>query len=221
MKRLAIETSTECCSVALQIGAEVIQRKNIEARSHAHLILPWSQALLAEAGLGFRDLDGLAVSRGPGGFTSLRIGLGIVQGLALARDLPVHPVSSLLTLAESADPDQRHSQLLALLDARMGQIYAAWYERRDGRRERLGPELLVDPDQLECPHPGPWLAVGPGASAFRDDLVAQLGDAVQMHSPTADTIWPDARALLRLADTEPAVPGHRISPTYLRDQVTG
>jgi tRNA threonylcarbamoyladenosine biosynthesis protein TsaB len=221
MKRLAVETSTECCSVALQNGAEVIQRRTVEARSHARLILPWAKELLAEAELGFGDLDSLVVSRGPGGFTSLRIGLGVVQGIALARDLPVHPVSSLLTLAEAADPDQQHTQLLALLDARMGQVYAAWYERRYGQRALVGPELLVDPDQLECPQAGPWLAVGPGTIAFGEILAEHLGGAVRLPTPMDETTWPDAQALLRLADTEPAIPGHRVTPTYLRDQVTG
>lgn len=207
--------------MALQCGDEVIQRRITEPRSHARRVLPWARELLAEADLGFGDLDGLAVSRGPGGFTSLRIGLGIVQGLALARDLPVHPVSSLLTLAESADPDRRHSQLLALLDARMGQVYAAWYERRYGQRAQVGPELLVDPGQLEGPQAGPWLAVGPGASAYREALAGHLGGAIRLPTPMDETIWPDARALLRLADTEPAVPAYRITPTYLRDQVAG
>jgi len=220
MNRLAIETSTECCSVALQVGADVIDRKTTEARSHATRVLPWTHELLAEAGLGFGELDSLVVSRGPGGFTSLRIGLGIVQGLALARDLPVHPVSSLATLAEAADPDQRHSQLLALLDARMGQLYAAWYGRRDGQRERLGPELLVDPDQLECPHPGPWIAVGPGARAFAKILETSLGDKIEW-SAHGESVWPDASALLRLANNVSPVAAERITPTYLRDQVTG
>lgn len=221
MNRLAIETSTECCSVALQCGDGILQRRTTEARSHAQRALPWAKELLAEAGIGFGDLDSLVVSRGPGGFTSLRIGLGVVQGLALARDLPVHPISSLATLAEAADPSHRVAHLLALLDARMGQVYAAWYERRDGQRKRVAAEQLITPDQLVCPRPGNWVAVGPGASAFRDTLAARFGDAVRLPSPTDDTIWPDAEALLRLADTEPTVPGHRIVPTYLRDQVTG
>ena len=207
--------------MALQCGSDIVQRRTVEPRSHARKVLPWARELLAAAGLGFSDLDSLVVSRGPGGFTSLRIGLGIVQGLALARDLPVHPVSSLATLAEAADPEGRIDHLLALLDARMGQVYAAWYRLRDGHRQRVASELLANPDRLEAPERGDWTALGPGAAAFRDALAASLGKVVRLPDPAEDIVWPDARALLRLAETTPPTAADRITPAYLRDQVTG
>lgn len=221
MIRLAIESSTECCSVALDVDGEVRERLAIEPRAHAQRILPWARELLDEAGIGFADLDGLVVSRGPGGFTSLRIGLGIAQGLALAHDIPVHPVSSLDTLAQTADPESRSTHLLALLDARMGEAYAAWFTVQNDQRARIGDELLVPPDQLQCPSPGPWQAVGPGAASFHEILKATLGSSVVLPTSDAPAVWPAARALLSLADTTPPVPGHQVTPTYLRDQVTG
>lgn len=220
-KLLAIEASTECCSVALQIGDDVSDRSALEPRAHARLILPWVQELLVEAGIGFGDLDALVVSRGPGGFTSLRIGLGIVQGIAVAHDLPVHPVSSLDVLAEDADPELEANHLLALLDARMGEVYAAWYRADNGQRQRIGEEHLLAPDQLEPPPTTGhvrWLATGPGARTFRDAIGQHLGERVAFHSIES---WPRATALLQLAPTVEAVPGHRLEPTYLRDQVTG
>ncbi|MEN1728991.1 MAG: tRNA (adenosine(37)-N6)-threonylcarbamoyltransferase complex dimerization subunit type 1 TsaB [Pseudomonadota bacterium] len=221
MISLAIESSTESCSVALQAGEQVLERWAVQPQEHAKTILPWSAELLAEAGLSFGQLDRLVVSRGPGGFTSLRIGLGIVQGLALAHDLPVHPVSSLEALAETADPNGEHTHLLALFDARMGEVYAAWNRQVDGQRVRDGDELLCPPQALRCPEPGPWAAVGPGVERFRADLIETLGDSAQLPDEAADTIWPQARALLTLADQTPTVAGHEITPTYLRDQVTG
>ncbi len=221
MIRLAIESSTECCSVALGVDGEVRERQAVEPRAHAQRILPWARELLDEAEIGFANLDGLVVSRGPGGFTSLRIGLGIVQGLALAHDLPVHPVSSLDALAQAADPDRRITHLLALLDARMGEAYAAWFSVKDDQHVRIGDEVLLPPGQLQCPSPGTWQAVGPGTASFHEILEVTLGSSVEFPSDDAPVIWPTARALLALADTTTAVPGHQITPTYLRDQVTG
>jgi len=221
MNTLAIESSTESCSVALQTGDQVLERWVVQPQGHAKTILPWAGELLAEAGLSYAQLDRLVVARGPGGFTSLRIGLAIVQGLALAHDLPVHPVSSLETLAESADPDRNHPRLLALFDARMGEVYAAWYEQSAAARSRIGDEQLCAPDALTFPDELPWFAVGPGVTSFRDTLRSSVGDRLQLPDTDEETIWPLASALLRLADMVPAVAGHEITPTYLRDQVTG
>jgi len=221
MKSLAIESSTESCSVALQADEQVLERWVVQPQGHAKTILPWASEILAEAGLSYAQLDRLVVARGPGGFTSLRIGLAIVQGLALAHDLPVHPVSSLEVLAETADQEKQHPRLLALFDARMGEVYAAWYEQSPAGRSRVGQELLCSPDSLHVPGNSPWFAIGPGVTTFRDTLRSYFGEQLRLPDADGDTVWPMANALLRLADAVPAVAGHEITPTYLRDQVTG
>ncbi len=216
MPRLAIESSTELCSVALQCGESVLSRDAVESRAHANLILPWSRELLSEAGIGFGDLDSLAVSRGPGGFTSLRIGLSIVQGLALAHDLPVHPVSSLDALAFNIGRTHPGRNFLALLDARMGEVYAAWYQPSPSGPQRIGEERLLAPDALAEVHGTDWLAAGPGARAHAEVLTSS-----GFELPVDDQTWPDARAVLELSQHTQPVPGYRIEPVYLRDQVTG
>lgn len=218
MPLLAIESSTENCSVALSVGPDLLERQALEPRGHARLILPWAQELLAEAGIGFAGLDGLVVSRGPGSFTSLRIGLGIVQGIALAHDLPVRPVSSLDALALSADPKASSPRLLALLDARMGEVYAGFYRADSGQFQRIGPELLLPPASLALPDTETWAVTGPGARAYAQNIQHALGQTIQF---TIEDSWPQARALLALASTSEALPGHRLEPVYLRDQVTG
>ena len=102
MNLLAIETATETCSVALAVNGEVMELYEHAPRQHAELLLPWVQQLLAEAELGFTSLNGIAFSRGPGSFTSLRIGIGVVQGLAWASGRGVIPVSSLAATAQTA-----------------------------------------------------------------------------------------------------------------------
>ena len=96
---LAIETSTEACSVALWIDGEVRERFEIAPRRHTELVLPWAGELLADAGIGKSQLDAIAVGRGPGAFTGVRLAVALVQGMALALDLPVLPVSTLAALA--------------------------------------------------------------------------------------------------------------------------
>lgn len=215
MNLLAIESSTESCSVALRVGDEILSRSVVEPRAHARLILPWAGELLAEAGMGFGQLDALAVSRGPGSFTSLRIGLGIVQGIALAHDLPVRPVSSLDALALDLAAAHPGRPFLALLDARMGEVYAGWYGATVPL-ERMDEERLLPPAGLARLHGSALLAAGPGARAHAEVLTSQGFDL-----DPEDKAWPDARAILSLAEQANPVPAWELEPLYLRDQVTG
>ena len=95
MKLLAFETATEACSVALYLDGEVHERFELAPRRHAELSLPWAEALLAEAGIARTQLDAIAVGRGPGAFTGVRLAIALAQGIARAVDRPVVPVSTL------------------------------------------------------------------------------------------------------------------------------
>src|SRR4029079_3140202 len=99
---LAIDTATEACSAALLLDDTLIERSEIAPRRHAELILPMIESLLAEAGIGRRQLRGIAGGRGPGAFTGVRLAISVAQGLALGLDVPVVPVSSLAALAHDA-----------------------------------------------------------------------------------------------------------------------
>src|SRR5215475_1096438 len=125
---LAIETATEACSAALLVGGDVIERSEIAPRRHAELILPMIESLLAEAGLSRRQIDGIAVGRGPGAFTGVRLAISVAQGIALGLDVPVVPVSSLAALAQDV-PRELPAPILAVIDARMGAVYAGAFER--------------------------------------------------------------------------------------------
>jgi len=102
MNLLAIETATEACSVALIHGDELIARSEIAPRRHTELVLPMADQLLAEAGIGRHALDAIAVGRGPGAFTGVRLAIAIAQGIALALDRPVVGVSTLAALATAS-----------------------------------------------------------------------------------------------------------------------
>ena len=217
MNILAIETATPMCSVALQVGDQVLQRAELSPRGHANLLLPWIAELLAEAGLCFAGLDRIAVGRGPGGFTSLRIGLSIAQGIALAHDLPVVPVSSLATLAASADPQARHQRILALIDARMGEVFVGAYKREPEGLILIGAEAVMPPDQLRLPAPGDWLVAGSGLAAYPDLLASRLAEADGVAVPEA---WPTATRALALGRGLEPVAAWEIEPVYVRNDVT-
>ena len=144
---LAIDTTTEACSVALNLRGTLLQRSEIAPNGHSRLVLGMVESLLREAGLDLRDLDALAVDVGPGSFTGVRIGIGVAQGLAYGAGCKVVPVGSLEALAcgvfrdfyETASdpvPGPVPEIVLAAIDAHMGQIYYACYGL-DGRPSGL------------------------------------------------------------------------------------
>ena len=102
MNLLAFETATEALSVAVHADGQVRERFELAPRRHAELALPWAEELLADAGLARSQLDAIAVGRGPGAFTGVRLGIAVAQGIALALDRPVVAVSTLAALAMRA-----------------------------------------------------------------------------------------------------------------------
>lgn len=218
MNILAIETATDFCSVALDAGGEIRVREQLAPRRHAELVVPWINELLAEAELGWSGIDAFAVSRGPGGFTSLRIGLSLVQGMALVGDRPVHPVGTLEVLAAAAWSGEGEENILALLDARMGEVYSGWYRCSPAGIVSVDRERVQPPLALSSPEAVSWIAAGPGLAAWPDEVASATGVDPAAGRPDA---WPDARSLLGLAVGVEPVDAWRLEPIYVRDQVTG
>ena len=162
MKLLAIETATEACSVAVHVDGTVIERFEIAPRRHAELTLPWAGQLLAEAGISRRQLDAVAISRGPGAFTGVRLAIAIAQGIALAIDRPLLAVSTLQALALRAPVGQQ--QVLAAIDARMGEVYAGRFACADGQWQAIDAEQVMPPQALALEGQG-WFGVGTGFAA--------------------------------------------------------
>ncbi|HEU0153304.1 MAG TPA: tRNA (adenosine(37)-N6)-threonylcarbamoyltransferase complex dimerization subunit type 1 TsaB [Arenimonas sp.] len=216
MKLLAIETSTEACSVAVYVDGEVRERHELAPRRHTQQVLPWADELLAEAGLRKSQLDAIAVGRGPGAFTGVRLAIALVQGLALALDRPVLPVSTLAVLAMQAPGDDR----LAAIDARMGEVYLGAFRRdADGLVSATGDERIVPPAAATLPA-GEVHGVGTGFGAEQGALVARLGARLRGFDANA---LPHAADLARLAARAyargEAIAPDLLEPAYLRDKV--
>src|SRR5690606_35427924 len=168
MNLLSFELATEQCSVALLADGELHQLAATGNRPSRE-ILKMARELLAEAELSLHDMDALAFGRGPGAFTGLRIAAGVVQGLAFGAELPVVPVSSLAALAQRAFEDHEARNIVALLDARMNEVYAGRFRAAsNGLVRPVGDEQLLPPERLEVPQDGEtWSGAGPGWNAYR------------------------------------------------------
>jgi tRNA threonylcarbamoyladenosine biosynthesis protein TsaB len=188
---------------------------------HAEILLPAVRKLMSESGKSFSDLDGIAFGRGPGSFTSLRIGIGVVQGLAWGSGLPVVPISSLAAVAQAAVDDETlpGARLLVAMDARMGEVYTASFVlREDGLVEQEGPERVCVPESVRRSGGGEFIAVGNGFERFES-----LRNARREASRWLPGLWPTATAVCRLArdwlqDNEP-LPAAAAQPVYLRNEV--
>ena len=219
MKLLALETATEACSAAVWVDGTVLERYEIAPRRHAALILPMVEAVLAEAELTMHQLDAIAVGRGPGAFTGVRIAIGVAQGLAFAGDLPVVPISTLAALALGAAREMGQTRIATALDARMGEVYWGTWAVSDDRVALLGEERVCAPVLVTAP-PDEWFGVGSGWSAYAAALSQRL-----TVSGWLDERYPHASDIARLA-ADPArrdswMTAEQALPVYLRDRVVG
>ncbi|OZB42500.1 MAG: tRNA (adenosine(37)-N6)-threonylcarbamoyltransferase complex dimerization subunit type 1 TsaB, partial [Alishewanella sp. 34-51-39] len=149
MKFLALDTSTEACSVALALDGQILALDEVCPQQHSKRILPMIQQLLADAGVSLNQLDGIIFGRGPGSFTGVRIGVSVAQGLAFGADLPVFGVSTLAAMAQAAAVQQNATEVIAAIDARMAEVYIAAFTLGEaGLMQAITPEIAAKPAAL-------------------------------------------------------------------------
>lgn len=211
MNLLAFDTSTESLSVALRAGDRVLAHEGEGGAKASAALLPVVRRLLADAGLRLDELQAIVFGCGPGSFTGLRTACSVAQGLALGAGVPVLPVETLLAVAEEARHAAGATNVLAVLDARMDEVYAARYRHEGGEWHREGDIVLGRPETVAAD--GGWTLAGNAFAAYGDRLPnAQRVEAL-----------PTAAALLRLAPTLLAAgqarPADEALPLYVRDKV--
>ena len=216
MNYLVLDTSTEWCSAALWLDGQLHARRVLAEQRHSSLLLPMLDELLRESAVSLRQLDGIAYGAGPGSFTGLRIACAVTQGLALGADLPVVGVSTLESIAEQAGADH----VLAVLDARMAEVYWAAYRREGtGWRAASEPQLAL-PESVVVPDGGDWVGAGNGFAVLGDVLRPRLAARL---ARIDDTLMPDAAAMAPLAVRAFArgegMDAALAAPIYLRDKV--
>lgn len=216
---LAFDTSTEHLSVAVLHGERLLAHNGVGGAQASTTLLPLIQQLLGEAGLALAELDAIVFGRGPGSFTGLRTACSVAQGLAFGADVPLLPVDTLLAVAEEALHAFGAQQVVAVLDARMDQLYAARYDFSAagllGGLGGLGGDdepLLLSPEALEVP--AGYALAGNAFAAYGP----RLAPAAARHEalPTATAMLRLAPALLAAGRTVPAA---QAWPLYVRDKV--
>lgn len=216
MKILAVETSTEYCSVALWQDGAVSERCELVGQKHSETLMAMLDGLLKDAGCRIREVDGIAFGKGPGSFTGVRIACGVAQGLALGAAVGVVGVCTLQALAEASGKEK----VIAALDARMGELYLAAYELRNGKWETTVEPCLCKADAAPGVAGENWFGIGSGFAVGGEAL--QTRYAGQLCGTDAQAV-PQAAAVVRLAADEfsrgNAVDAALALPLYLRDKV--
>jgi tRNA threonylcarbamoyladenosine biosynthesis protein TsaB len=221
MKILAIETATEACSLALAVDGKVFSRHVVAGRDQTAVLLPLLSELIAEAAVTIAQLDGIACGVGPGSFAGVRVGVGFVKGLAMVRDLPVVPVSSLASLAQGAMRRHRAQRVASCIDARMGEVYIGTFEQgHDGLARSIDEPRVCKPDAVQIPLTSSWTAAGTGWGTYGNLLRERCAfppDLVE-----ADAL-PDAIDVLALAapsfESGATIAVDVLEPVYLRNAV--
>jgi tRNA threonylcarbamoyladenosine biosynthesis protein TsaB len=217
MRILALDTSTDWLSVAVFDGRAALARREHARNASSERVLPLVAQMLAEAGVSLAALDGIAYGAGPGSFTGVRIACGVVQGLAFGAGLPVFGVPTLGAIAHAAGRAQGAERVVACLDARMREVYAASYARNGDRWTRVGDTVVRKPDDVERPAGGEWHGAGNGYAAY-PELAARLGLV-----DCDPSIIPDARSVAEWALPHfvagEGVPAGEARPLYVRHRV--
>lgn len=221
MNILALECSTELLSVAVYAGGELSQRIDDGGNRHGDRLLRLIDAVLADARVSKLDLTAVAFGCGPGAFTGVRMAVAAAQGIAYGLGIPALPVSSLAALAQEAFDRDAATPILALADARMGEVYAGYFDvGDDGLVVPIGEEQLTAADSLALPGDDVWCAVGPGFRVYRAALELRFGYRLDAFRHSA---LPHAGAIARLGARALraglAVPAQQALPVYLRDKV--
>ncbi|WP_196138068.1 tRNA (adenosine(37)-N6)-threonylcarbamoyltransferase complex dimerization subunit type 1 TsaB [Aliikangiella sp. G2MR2-5] len=234
---LALDASTEACSVALYNRGEVTEFYKLAPREHAKLLLPRVEMLLADSGLTLTQLDAIACNLGPGAFTGIRIAVAVAQGLAFGAQLPTIGISSLENMAytgfsqasvSSNTGQNSNKHWICAIDARMNEIYMAAYSvSTEGKANCIFEPCVISPEAVD------WSKIGNQESRARFNLIGSGWQAYQDQlfsdesglTPSflfADG-YPRAKHSLQLAvkrfNANEVSQPNELQPVYLRNNV--
>ncbi|MGD9239358.1 MAG: tRNA (adenosine(37)-N6)-threonylcarbamoyltransferase complex dimerization subunit type 1 TsaB [Desulfobacterales bacterium] len=217
MKILAVDTATKSCSVAIiEAGSLSTELTSLKDQTHSKHLMELIHNALGISGFGAADIDGLAVTIGPGSFTGLRIGVSTIKGLAHALDKPVAGISSLDVLAwQCAD---RSYLICPLLDARKGEVYSATYRYNHDTLTPKSPETASAPEAAIQKIKEPCVFIGSGAQLYRKRISTVLGDLAHFAPQSQNIIRASSVAFLSMErfKTHDTVTAADLVPHYIR-----
>tara|TARA_Y100001970_G_scaffold294213_1_gene448629 strand:- start:28169 stop:28831 length:663 start_codon:yes stop_codon:yes gene_type:complete len=209
---LAIDTSSEVCSLALKIDEELFSFHKLSPRQHTENIMKLIQDLFNVSCSKLSDLDAIAVGIGPGSYTGIRLACSTAQGLAYSQNLPAIAVSSLEIIATSASKIYSDHDMVVLLKADSKHLYFSHFEQASNSLDLIQKEI-IEPSQLDI-------------SKFPDNTVF-LGNGCEMikeldNKKLVENNYPDATVLISIAERDllkgKKVLPERILPDYLSDE---
>lgn len=212
MKILAIESAAKSAGAAVLCGSTLLSEQFVNTGlTHSQTLMPLVDAALSSAGVPIGDIDGVAVSCGPGSFTGVRIGLGTAKGLALGIGKPLYPVPTLLALAYNVITYE--GIIAPIMDARRGEVYTATYRSENGKLTEITPMRAV-PLAVLLEELSEAMFVGDGVEVHRETIRAKLGE--RAHFAPAHLLHHRASSVgLAAMAVEPKSP-HEVEPFYLR-----
>lgn len=217
---LALDTATEACSVALHFHGKITSLNEVSPRTHTQRILPMVDELLKQAEIKINDVDFLVFGRGPGSFTGVRVGVSVAQGLAMGANLPVVAVSNLKAMAEEAYQTLGASKVVALIDARMNEVYFAQFEKNGEEWNEVVEEQVCSPEKAiaQIHLSDNVFVVGTGWAAYSQFSEQNLPLVVsEITLPSAQYMLSLAEVEIKKGNTQSAL---AIEPVYLRNEVT-
>jgi len=217
MKVMGVDTASKGCSVAVvENGSLLSEITKVSSHTHAIHLMKMIKEAVHMSGLSLDDLDGFAVTRGPGSFTGLRIGISTVKGLASALGKPAAGVSSLRTLAEQLAPCQ--SLICTVLDARKKEVYSSRYRYEKGRMAQETDMQVMPPDLAVSGIDEPCMFVGDGALLYRDIITDRVGEHAVFASPYYNVLRASTVAMLGIEKMKENTSGDAasVTPYYIR-----
>ena len=221
MSILALDTSSDACSVALQTGDRIDERHVVEPRRHTHILIPMIEDLLRTNEIVLSDLDVIVLGNGPGSFIGMRIGASVAQGMAFAAGLQIVPVSSLAVIAAEVIAEHDAARVVVAQDARMGEVYLAEFRSdAEGNAVAVGEVRLHDTTApLPLAPDTQAIAAGAGWQRYPD----LLANNERLIAGLADCPYPRARFVLRAGvaawNTGGAIAPDELVPAYVRLKV--
>jgi tRNA threonylcarbamoyladenosine biosynthesis protein TsaB len=206
---LAIDTSTDICSVAVLRDGEVLKETSQNVKTgHSGIILKAIDDVLRQSGCGKKDINLIATGLGPGSFTGIRIGIATAKGLAAAINCEIRGVSTLDAVAANVPESDIH--IMPVLDARKGEIFCALYDKD---RLRLSPPVNIEPAQVKGMITGPTLFIGNAVALYDEVFRKYLGSLYR--AANKDLWYPKASLIGRLALNQ-TIAVNDINPAYVR-----
>ena len=219
MNLLALDTSSNACSVALQVGDQVFEQHVIQANQHTRILIPMIRNLLSDADIDLQSMDALVLGNGPGSFIGMRIGASVAQGLAFGSKQKIVPVSSMAAVAAEVMDLYSSTEVIVAQDARMNEVYLGIYRVNGDGLPAVDAAEILQPTKLDENSSSERVAAGQGWQRY--PALLRLNQSAI--SRVVDVHYPKARYLLGLGakgwQCGDAIEPENLVPAYIRTKV--